>query len=84
MFSLYIPKSALKSMKKIPLPWSFRIWQVINRLHHEPYLGEKMTGDMEDKRKIKVWPYRIIYEIEENIKLIKIKEIEHRGNTSYS
>lgn len=78
-----VPKSAKKSLAKIPLPWSFRIKQAIDRLAFEPYLGEKMLGEYSNKRKIKVWPYRIIYRIEEKTKFIKIMEIEHRGHTSY-
>lgn len=78
-----VPGSAKKSLAKIPLPWLVRIQQVIDRLELEPYLGEKMAGEMKDKRKIRVWPYRIIYEVEENTKIIKVMEIEHRGHVSY-
>jgi mRNA-degrading endonuclease RelE of RelBE toxin-antitoxin system len=52
-------------------------------LELEPYLGEKMGGEMKDKRKIRVWPYRIIYRIEEKTKCIKVMEIEYWGHTSY-
>jgi mRNA-degrading endonuclease RelE of RelBE toxin-antitoxin system len=78
-----VPKSAKKSLAKIPLAWAFRIKQAIDRLVNEPYLGEKMLGKYADKRKIAVRPYRVIYTIHEDLKLIRIKEIEHRGNTSY-
>ncbi len=78
-----VPKSARKSLRKIPLPWQVRILDVLTDLETTPYLGEKMGGDMKDKRKIRVWPYRIIYKIQEDLKLIKIMEIEHRGHTSY-
>ena len=70
-------------MGKIPLPWSFRINQAIDSLEYNPYLGEKMGGDMAPRRKIKVWPYRIMYVIDEKIKLITVVEVEHRGHTSY-
>lgn len=78
-----IPKSALKSMAKIPLPWQERIRAAIDALEIEPYYGDKMRGQYADKRKIRVWPYRIIYSIEEDIKLVKVFEVEHRGHTSY-
>jgi mRNA interferase RelE/StbE len=82
-YRIYVPKSVLKSMAKIPLPWSFRINRAIDNLKFDPYLGEKMGGDMAPRRKIKIWPYRIMYIIDEKIKLISIVEVEHRGHTSY-
>ncbi len=82
-YHIDVVKSAKKSLAKIPLPWLFRIKQAIDGLQDDPYLGEKMDGNMKNKRKIRVWPYRIIYIVEENIKYIKIMEIEYRGHTSY-
>lgn len=82
-YYVYLPKSVLKSMAKIPLPWRNRIKEAIDALQADPYYGEKMLGQYGDKRKIRVWPYRIIYSIEENNKLIKIFEVEHRGHVSY-
>lgn len=83
VYHIYLPNSVKKSLAKIPFPWKLRITQVIDRLVLEPYIGEKMEGDYKDMRKIRVWPYRIVYTIQEDIKFIKIKEIEHRGHTSY-
>lgn len=82
-YQLYVPKSVLKSLAKIPLPWHLRIKQAIDNLEYNPYAGEKMSGDMKDKRKIKIWPYRIIYKIDEVKNIIIICEAEHRGNVSY-
>ena len=82
-YYVYTPDVIVKSLAKIPLPWSARIKKVINSLAYQPFLGEKMKGDMAPRRKIKVWPYRIIYRIREEIKFIVIVEVEHRGNTSY-
>jgi len=82
-YHIDVPKSAKKSLVRIPLPWSFRIKQVIDRLEHEPYLGDKMQGKYSDRRKIRVWPYRIIYLVSEDAKIIRIMEIKNRGNVSY-
>lgn len=82
-YYVFIPKSVLKSMARIPLPWQGRIRAAIDALEAEPYYGEKMRGQYANKRKIRVWPYRIIYSIEEENKLVKVFEVEHRGHTSY-
>lgn len=82
-YFVYIPKQVRKSLLKIPSPWIERMEKVINTLETDPYAGEKMNGDMKDKRKIKIWPYRIVYKIDEARHLIVICEAEHRGNVSY-
>jgi len=78
-----LPKSAKKSLAKIPLSKCLRIKQAIDRLAFEPYLGDKMQGEYADRRKIRVWPYRIVYKILEQKKIIEIMEVERRGNVSY-
>jgi len=82
-YSVYIPKSVRKSFLKIPSPWVDRIKKVIDILEINPYLGEKMHGELSDRRKIRIWPYRIIYRINEKKSIIEIFEIKHRGNVSY-
>lgn len=82
-YYVYLPKSVLKSMAKIPLPWQSRIRAAIDALETEPYYGEKMWGQYANKRKIRVWPYRIIYSIEEDNKTVKVFEVDHRGQVSY-
>lgn len=83
MYQVFVPSSAKKSLSKIPLPWKERIARVIDVLKTEPFYGEKMTGQLSNCRKIRVWPYRIVYQINEKEKLIKILAIRHRGNVSY-
>jgi mRNA-degrading endonuclease RelE of RelBE toxin-antitoxin system len=72
-----------KSLRKIPLPWQTRILDMLTALETDPFLGEKMTGKLKDRRKIKLYPYRIVYRVQEEIKLIRVVEIERRGNMSY-
>lgn len=83
MYQIFVPSSAKKSLSKIPLPWKERIARVIDMLKVDPFYGEKMTGQLANCRKIRVWPYRIVYQIMKKEGFIKILEIEHRGNTSY-
>lgn len=82
-YFVYVSNQIRKSLLKIPSPWIDRIEKVIDTLEISPYLGEKMNGEMSSSRKIKVWPYRIIYKIEAGQKVIKITEVAHRGNASY-
>ena len=81
-YIVHIPHRPKKSLKKIPQPWQKRILDVLTVLETNPFIGEIMRTDMSDKRKIVIWPYRIIYGIANN-NIIEIFEIEHRQNTSY-
>lgn len=82
-YFIYLPKSILRSMAKIPLPWQHRIEKAIDILQGDPYYGEKMSGELSDKRKIRVWPYRIIYKINEKKRAIFIFEVARRGSVIY-
>ena len=82
-YIIHIPRKAKKSFRKIPEPWHKRIFIALKSLELNPLLGEKMHGDMADKRKIIIWPYRIIYGVNQEKSIVEIFEIEHRGNTSY-
>jgi mRNA-degrading endonuclease RelE of RelBE toxin-antitoxin system len=82
-FLIFVPNSVKKSLAKIPLPWIFRMGKTIDSLETNPYIGEKMGGYLKDKRKIHVWPYRIIYTVNEKKRIVIIQEVAHRGNVSY-
>ncbi len=82
-YYVYVPKKPQKSLNKIPQPWHKRIFIALKLLKTNPFLGVQMHADLADRRKIVIWPYRIIYHIKEREGVIEILEINHRGNTSY-
>jgi len=82
-YHVYISKSVRKSMLRIPLPWIERIEMAIDHLQNDPFYGEKMSGVLADCRKVRVWPYRILYKVDKIKKEIWIVEVGHRGGMSY-
>lgn len=82
-FLVVIPKPVFKSLPRIPLPWRERIVRAINFLEIQPFYGKKMSGNQKSKRRLRVWPYRIVYKINNTERIITILEIAHRGNVSY-
>jgi addiction module RelE/StbE family toxin len=82
-YKVFVSNSARKSIAKIPLPWQVRVLEKLTDLEVDPYAGDKMEGKMKGNRKLRVWPYRIIYRIDEKLKWVKIMEVGHRGNISY-
>jgi len=82
-YFIYVSNKVKKSIKKIPRLWQERILSVLTALETNPFLGEKMNGDMAHCRKIRIWPYRIIYQINQKENYIAILEVKHRGSVSY-
>jgi addiction module RelE/StbE family toxin len=75
---IIVPKSVRKDINSIPLPWRERIVKAIDLLAQNPLMGEKLHGKLEGKRKIRIYPYRIIYEIIDKNRIILIVETGHR------
>jgi len=78
-----IRDDAKKNLKKIPLLWRDRIEKAVDILANNPFYGEKMSGELKDRRKIRIWPYRIIYRLFEKEEIIYIERIDHRGSIGY-
>ena len=82
-YEVVVPRDVQKQIHSIPLPWQARIERAIDLLAYNPFLGEKMRGEFKEKRKIRVWPYRIFYYICKQDKRILVVEVQHRGSTGY-
>jgi len=80
-FEVRVPHLARKSLNKISLPWRERINLALNGLETNPFAGEKMWGKLTGKYKIKIWPYRIIYKVNEKTTVVGIVNIGHRGDS---
>lgn len=77
-YKILVSNSVKKSLVAIPLPWRNRIMEAIDLLSENPFMGEKLWGKLQGKRKIRIHPYRIIYEIDEMGRIIIILETGHR------
>ncbi len=76
-YKIKIRHKAEKELYKIPFPWQKRIVQAIDALEKDPFYDEKMWGKFKDQRKIRIWPYRIIYRIYPRQKIVYIECISH-------
>ncbi|MCX5846775.1 MAG: type II toxin-antitoxin system RelE/ParE family toxin [Deltaproteobacteria bacterium] len=80
MYEVYIERAAEKDLKKLPAEDFFhRIISTIKALSDEPRPSgcRKITGSKSDWR-IRVGEYRIIYEINEKEKAVRIFRVKHR------
>lgn len=66
----------VKQLKKLPLSEKKKIIKKLELLSESPYSGKSLRGELAGLRSLRVWPYRIIYEIQEN--LLIILSVAHR------
>ncbi len=80
MYTITISQSALKELHRFQKPVVKRIEKAIDGLAINPRpLGvKKLKGNSEDLYRIRSGDYRVVYSIEEEIKVVDIRKIGHR------
>ena len=79
MYKLIIQKSARKELDNIPDPFYLRIDEAILSLRKNPYpfpQSKELKG--EDKHRLRVGDFRVVYMVDEKQKVIAIYRIRHR------
>ncbi len=79
MYNLIIKKSARKELDNIPNPFFLKIDEAILALKNNPCpypQSKKLKG--EDKHRLRVGDFRVVYTIDENQKIITIYRVRHR------
>jgi addiction module RelE/StbE family toxin len=69
---------AAKQYEKLPSSVKTRIRKKLQLLEESPSAGKKLMGQLQGIRSLRVWPYRIIYEINERKKRVEVHKIAHR------
>ena len=73
-----LSKIAAKHLEQLPKSEKSKMEKKLLRLQENPYSGKKLPGELDKSRSLKAWPYRIIYSINENGKIVEISDILHR------
>ncbi|OGE26737.1 hypothetical protein A3C26_02605 [Candidatus Daviesbacteria bacterium RIFCSPHIGHO2_02_FULL_39_12] len=73
-----LSEDAKKQYKRLPLNEQNKIRKKLLSLEQNPFNGKKLTGEFSNYYSIKVWPYRIIYEINISLKRVEVHKIAHR------
>ncbi|MBI5789773.1 MAG: type II toxin-antitoxin system RelE/ParE family toxin [Candidatus Schekmanbacteria bacterium] len=79
MYEVYLEHAAEKDLKKLPADIFYRIISYIKTLaeNPRPVSCKKISGSKSDWR-IRVGDYRIVYEIDENDKAVRVMVVKHR------
>lgn len=78
MYKIVVKKSAIKELAQISPPYNKKIVDAIDGLSNNPRPEgvKKLKG--EESYRIRVADYRIVYTIEDVIKIVEIQRIRHR------
>ena len=81
-YTISIRKQALKELEELPAKESSKISAAIDTLANNPRpVGcKKLKGEHEFIWRIRVGNYRILYKIEDTIKVVEVGKIGHRKN----
>lgn len=81
MYKVTVKKSVAKSIAKLPKSVIDRIIPAIKRLGDEPRpTGVKKLVGNEDLWRIRVGDYRVVYWIEDVIKIVDVTQVAHRSD----
>lgn len=69
---------AFKELSKIPQNKRIKIFKGLRALENDPFVGKGLAGRLSGEYSLKIWPYRIIYEIDKGNKTVWVHTIIHR------
>ncbi len=80
MYNISIKKTASKELERLPNKTIILITNSIYTLSTEPRpIGcKKIKGSKMDLWRIRIGDYRVIYSVDEEVKIIDIKKVGHR------
>lgn len=81
MYQVLLERSAEKDLKRLPRNVQPRVISVLRTLASQPRPpgSRKLTGTKTDWR-VRVGDYRIVYEVADAIRVVRVHRIRHRGD----
>lgn len=73
-----LSKDAQKQYERLPKPQRSKIIKKLVELEKNPYVGKRLEGELKGVYSLRAWPYRILYEINQNKQIIEVHKIAHR------
>lgn len=77
-YSIRIKRSAAKELARIPRTDRVRIVRAIDGLADEPLSGSALKGELRGLRRIRVGPYRVLYEVLDGALVVLVVRVSHR------
>jgi mRNA interferase RelE/StbE len=77
-YQVIVPKKVQKKLKNIDKGYYKRVLSALIQLEINPFIGKKLKGEYKNQWSLRVWPYRIIYEIADTQLIVLIIKIADR------
>ncbi|MGB5287453.1 MAG: type II toxin-antitoxin system RelE/ParE family toxin [Ignavibacteriaceae bacterium] len=77
-YKIEIKKSAVKEIKDLPSPYLINIVDKISSLSNNPRPEGSTKLFSEEKYRLRIGRYRVIYEIKDKLKSVIIYKVSHR------
>ncbi|MDO8649143.1 MAG: type II toxin-antitoxin system RelE/ParE family toxin [Candidatus Peregrinibacteria bacterium] len=78
MYLVILKPTARKHLRKLPHRDQERISLALEHLAENPFFGKKLDRELTGFYSMRVWPYRIVYIIEQKIITVTVVSIGHR------
>ena len=73
-----LSKNAQREYEQLPKAAQVRIKKKLKTLETNPYSAKKLTGELKGVYSLRVWPYRVLFDINHKEKRVEIHKIAHR------
>lgn len=78
MFNVSLKPKARKQFDALPVKDKEKVFNALEGLREDPFVGKKLQGELYGLYSLRVWPYRIIYTIEKRIVTVTVVAIGQR------
>lgn len=73
-----LSKDSEKQYQRLPKNDQIKLRKKLLTLETNPFSGKKLSGELKGIYSLRMWPYRILYEINEKKQRVEIHKIAHR------
>ncbi|MBI2007606.1 MAG: type II toxin-antitoxin system RelE/ParE family toxin [Candidatus Blackburnbacteria bacterium] len=75
---LIVTPKALRQLARLPKSDQVKVKKKFFAIEKNPFLGKKLGGELAGQYSLRVWPYRVLYIIEEGQGRIYVVSVIHR------
>jgi len=82
-FRVTMNRSAWKDWRKLESADKQRVLDILPFLALNPFIGKKLQGEFTGSRRMRVWPFRVVYRILKKERVVEVWRVGHRGSIGY-